>query len=61
MPTKVMVQRFKGLVHCPICTRNVEAEVEQLGRRMRVVEGQKCPRCLSTLDVAAVLHVPKAA
>ncbi|HVP48564.1 MAG TPA: hypothetical protein VMT32_18345 [Bryobacteraceae bacterium] len=61
MPTKVIVQRFKGQVHCPICTRNVEAEVEQIAKKTRVVPGQKCPRCMSTLDVAAVLQVQVAA
>jgi hypothetical protein len=61
MSTKVMVQRFKGQVHCPICTRNVDAEVEQIGKKIRAVPGQKCPRCISTLDVAAVLQVLQAA
>jgi hypothetical protein len=57
MLTKVMVQRFKGQVHCPICTHNVEADIEQIGRKIRVAPGQKCPRCLSTLDVAAVIEI----
>jgi hypothetical protein len=61
MLTKVMVQRFKGQVHCPICTHNVEAEIEQIARKIRVSPGQKCPRCLSTLDVAAVIEVREAA
>ena len=61
MPTKVMVRRFKGQVHCPICTRNVEAEVEQIAKKTRVAPGQRCPRCTSTLDVAAVLQVREAA
>jgi hypothetical protein len=61
MLTKVMVQRFKGQAHCPICTHIVETEIEQIGRKIRVVPGQKCPRCLSTLDVAAVIEVREAA
>jgi hypothetical protein len=61
MLTKVMVQRFNGQVHCPICTHNVEASIEQTGRKIRVAPGQKCPRCLSTLDVAAVIEVREAA
>jgi Zn ribbon nucleic-acid-binding protein len=54
-------QRFKGYVHCPICTHTVGADVEQVGKIVRVVPGQKCPRCSSTLDVAAVLQVLEAA
>lgn len=54
-------ERFKGFVHCPICTRAVSAEVEQLGKIVQVMPGQKCPRCSSTLDVAAVLQVLEAA
>jgi transposase-like protein len=59
---KVMArQRFKGQVHCPICTHTVGAEVEQVGKIIRVAPGQKCPRCSATLDVAAVLQVLEAA
>ena len=54
-------ERFKAQVHCPICTHTVGAEVEQVGKKIRVVQGQKCPRCASTLDVAAVVEVLKAA
>jgi hypothetical protein len=60
--TKVMKrQRFKGQVHCPICTHTVDADVEQLGKTVRVAPGQKCPRCSATLDVAAVLQILEAA
>lgn len=58
---KLVVQRFKGQVHCPICTRTVGADVQQIGKIIRVAPGQKCPRCSSTLDVAAVLQVLEAA
>ncbi|HUJ22564.1 MAG TPA: hypothetical protein VLX58_13625 [Bryobacteraceae bacterium] len=58
---KVVVKRFKGQVHCPICTHTVGADVEEIGRKVRVVPGQKCPRCASTLDVAAVVQVLEAA
>ncbi len=54
-------QRFKGQVHCPICTHTVDADVEQVGKTVRVVPGQKCGRCSATLDVAAVLQVLEAA
>jgi transposase-like protein len=58
---KVVKERFKGQVHCPICTRSVSADVEQVGKYVHVVPGQKCPRCASTLDVAAVMQVLEAA
>lgn len=60
--TKVLKrEQFKGQVHCPICTHTVGADVEQVGKIVRVIPGQKCPRCASTLDVAAVLQVMEAA
>lgn len=54
-------QHFKGQVHCPICTHTVDANVEQVGKNVRVVPGQRCSRCSATLDVAAVLQVLEAA
>jgi Zn ribbon nucleic-acid-binding protein len=54
-------QRFRGQVHCPICSHTVDANVEQVGKSVRVVPGQKCARCSATLDVAAVLQVLEAA
>ena len=51
----------KGLVHCLICTRNVEAEVLSGGRQPRVKPGQKCPRCSSSLDAGYVTHFERAA
>ncbi len=51
----------KGLVHCPSCTHTVPATVELLPRRMKVVPGQKCERCHSSLDAAAVLYLAHAA
>jgi len=50
-----------GQVHCPICTHNVPADIIMIGRRPRVLPGQRCPRCASTLDAAFVLEVPQAA
>jgi hypothetical protein len=61
MVKAIMRQRFKGQVHCPICTHTVDADVEQIGKNVRVVPGQKCGRCSATLDVAAVLQVLEAA
>ena len=51
----------RGLAHCPICTHTVPAEIDLRGRRPRVTSGQKCPRCRSALDVAAVVQIPEAA
>ena len=53
--------RFTDLVHCPICTHNVPAQVEEIKKRVRVVPGQKCARCHSTLDAAVVLPQREAA
>ena len=55
------IKRSKAQVHCPICTHNVGADVELLGKKVRVVPGQRCPRCASTLDVAGVVEVQEAA
>jgi hypothetical protein len=51
----------KGLAHCPICTHTVPAEIDLRGKYPRVLTGQKCPRCGSALDVAAVVQIPEAA
>jgi DNA-directed RNA polymerase subunit RPC12/RpoP len=51
----------KGLVHCLICTRNVEADVLSGGRQTRVKPGQKCPRCSSSLDAGYVMRFDRAA
>ena len=58
---KVLTKRFKGQVHCPMCTHSVDADVEEIGKMIRVALGQKCPRCSATLDVAAVIEVREAA
>ncbi|MBK9168592.1 MAG: hypothetical protein IPM24_14135 [Bryobacterales bacterium] len=50
-----------AIVYCPICTRYVEGSVRLEGRRAKVVPGQKCPRCASSLDAAAVVQLPQAA
>jgi len=51
----------KGLAHCPICTHTVPAEIDLRGKYPRVTAGQKCPRCHSSLEVAAVVQIPEAA
>jgi hypothetical protein len=51
----------QGLAHCPICTHTVPADIDLRGKYPRVTAGQKCPRCGSALDVAAVVQIPEAA
>jgi len=51
----------RGQVHCPMCTHSVSGEVEYTRRWMKVVPGQRCERCGSSLDVAAVLYLRNAA
>lgn len=56
-----VVKRAKGTVHCPICTHSVPADVEYAGKRIKVTAGQKCERCHSSLDAAALLYLRHAA
>jgi hypothetical protein len=59
---KALVQNHTtGQVHCPICTHNVEAEIDLKGKYPRVVPGQRCARCRSSLDVAVVFQYSQAA
>ncbi len=51
----------KGLVHCPICTHTVPAEIDLKRKVPKVEPGQRCPRCSSSLDVAVVIQIPEAA
>ncbi len=48
-------------VYCPMCTHTVGAKVIFNGRTSRVVPGQKCSRCASSLDAAYVVRVDRAA
>lgn len=54
-------KEVRGWVHCPICTHTVEALVILTSRLRHVKPGQRCPRCLSSLDAAAVVHWEAAA
>jgi len=56
-----LVKTSEGLVYCPICTHTVPAAVEYSARRVKVVSGQKCRRCHSSLDAAAVYYTGEAA
>ena len=46
----------KAFVYCPICTHTVEVEILTTGRSARVRDGQKCPRCGSSISSAYVLY-----
>jgi hypothetical protein len=67
MPTVTMERKpvsgreAQGAVYCPMCTHTVDAKITYGPRSARVVEGQKCPRCSSSLDAGYVLHVNRAA
>jgi len=45
-----------GEVYCPICTHTVKVEILTNGRSARVRDGQKCPRCGSSIGSAHVLY-----
>jgi hypothetical protein len=51
----------RGTVYCPLCTHTVPANVLLSARGAKVVPGQKCPRCHSSLDAGYVLRLPQAA
>lgn len=54
MPNQNRNQKYRASVYCPICTRTVEGDVAQFGKAVRVVPGQKCPRCGSSLDAGYI-------
>jgi len=59
---KILVENHtKGMVHCPICTHTVPADLDLKGKFARVAPGQRCPRCGCSLDVAVVVQIPEAA
>ena len=62
MDRKVVTSKeAQGAVYCPMCTHTVDAKIAYGQRSARVVAGQKCPRCSSSLDAGYVLHVNRAA
>ena len=67
MPTVTMEPKAapapeaKGAVYCPMCTHTVEAMIRFSPRASRVIPGQKCPRCASSLDAAYVMRIDRAA
>jgi len=54
-PKPVPARVSRGAVYCPICTHTVEVEILTNGRMARVRDGQKCPRCGSSIGSAHVL------
>ena len=48
-------------VYCPLCTHTVHATVTFTRHSAKVVPGQKCPRCASSLDAGYVFGVNRAA
>ena len=62
MPASVLEGiKSSAKVYCTLCTRTVDAKItvepNLVYRKasLRVVAGQKCPRCSSSLDAAFVL------
>ena len=58
---KARPREVRGTVYCPLCTHTVPANVLINARAAKVVPGQKCPRCQSSLDAGYVLHLSQAA
>jgi hypothetical protein len=58
---KVRSREVHGSVYCPLCTHTVPATVLYTARAAKVMPGQKCPRCHSSLDAGYVLRVRQAA
>jgi len=50
-----------GEVYCPLCTHTVPGKVIVGPGKLRVVAGQKCPRCSSSLDAGYVFRTDRAA
>jgi uncharacterized protein (UPF0212 family) len=61
MSTPERHKEIKGWAYCPICTHTVETAVVNMGRKMLVKPGQKCPRCNSSLEAASVIRFDMAA
>jgi len=59
--TAAPIPEAKGAVYCPMCTHTVEAMIRFSPRAPRVIAGQKCPRCSSSLDAAYVIRIDRAA
>ena len=51
------VETLPGLVHCYMCTHNVEAVVLRRGTARQTKPGQSCPRCNASLNSGYALEV----
>jgi hypothetical protein len=51
----------KAFVYCPICTHTVEGVVLSNGKTVKVKPGQKCSRCLASLDAGYIMRLERAA
>lgn len=51
----------KAFVYCPICTHTVEGTVVSNGKIAKVKPGQKCSRCLASLDAGYIMRLERAA
>lgn len=58
---EIKKSEWKGGVYCPLCTHTVEANVTKTARGTKVVPGQRCGRCSSSLDAGYVIRVDRAA
>ena len=56
-----MRREVPASVYCPMCTHTVAATAVTLKNRAMVKPGQRCPRCLASLDAGVVIHLPQAA
>ncbi len=54
-------QEAKSQVYCPMCTHTVEAMVSFTGKQAKVVPGQKCAHCGSSIDAGFVFRYDRAA
>ena len=57
MPHPAPARHERGFVYCPICTHTVEADILRTARSARVKDGEKCPRCGSSIGSALVLSL----
>ena len=57
MKPKPAARQVMASVYCPLCTHTVPATVLYSGRSAKVVPGQKCARCHSSLDAGYVLRL----
>jgi len=57
MPNPAPARIERGFVYCPICTHTVEVDILRTARSARVKDGEKCPRCGSSIGSAHVLSL----